>query len=112
MKKPLLNGAEIESLKLNSKLIPIPMSDEKEDGRYFLINHRDKDDIEIIEYVRIGEEINSYTKMQIKRKSYEIRKHSTEDYDSLESSSFGDWHIPNENFTDQDIFNFICKHTK
>lgn len=102
---------EIRSSEYNSELIPIPMSDINEKGLYFLKSHKTENDIETIEYIRTEGKSAVFSKMQIKRSSHEIRKQLTGNPEYLESMGFGSWHTPNEDFTDIDIFNFICKHT-
>lgn len=86
----------------------IPMSDPKENGRYFLKSHDVEGEIENIEYVRIGDEHVSYGKAQIKRSSYEMRKYTSANHGALESADLGEWFTPIGDGTDKDIFNFIC----
>lgn len=93
-----------------SKLTPIPMSDSNENGRYFLTSHTTGDGIENVEYIRRGNESDAYGKMQIKCLSNEMRKNSTDNINSLEVMDLGDWYTPTPDWTDKDIFNFICNN--
>ncbi|MBU5617684.1 hypothetical protein KPY62_11385 [Psychrobacter sp. TAE2020] len=92
----------------NNDLIPIPMSDSFENGRYFLTSQVTEDGIESIEYIRKGNESDAYGKMQIKCSNNEIRKHSTDNPETLKSLDLGDWYTPTPDWTDQDIVNFVC----
>lgn len=86
----------------------IPMSDESENGRYFLLTRISEDGVEKITYTRLGSENDVYGKMEIKCSKNLIRKVSTEDANSLDSLDLGDWYTPTPDWTDNDIVTFIC----
>lgn len=100
---------EVQDSAPNNDLIAIPMSDSFENGRYFLTSQVTEDGIESIEYIRKGNESDAYGKMQIKCSNNEIRKHSTDNPETLKSLDLGDWYTPTPDWTDQDIVNFICE---
>jgi len=100
---------EVEDSAPNTELTPIPMSDSHENGRYFLTSHTTENGVENVEYIRKGNESNAYGRMQIKCSNNEIRKHSTDNPKALQSLDLGDWYTPTPDWTDKDIFNFICK---
>lgn len=93
----------------NTEPTPIPMSDTHENGRYFLTSHTTKDGVENVEYIRKGNESDAYGIMQIKCSDNQIRKNSTDNPEVLQSLDLGDWYTPTPDWTDKDIFNFICK---
>ncbi len=88
--------------------IAIPMSDEHENNRYFLLSHISQGNIESITYLRKGVEYDVYGKMEINCKKNKIRKASTEDRTSLDSLDIGNWYTPTPDWTDNDIVSFIC----
>lgn len=98
--------ANVES---SAGLTVIPMSDSHENGRYFLISHTTENGIEYVEYIRKGNENDAYGKMQIKCSNNQMKKHSSDNYESLQLANLGDWYTPTPDWTDKDIFNFICK---
>ncbi|KAA0915210.1 hypothetical protein [Psychrobacter sp. ANT_WB68] len=102
---------QVENSLFDSELTQIPMllSGSSEDGRYFVISHFTSYELEHIEYVRRGNESDSYGQMQINCEKHEIRKSSSESFKGLPSAELGDWHTPTPDWTDQDIINFICK---
>lgn len=95
----------------DSKLTPIPMliAGAGEDGRYFLISHNTANSLENIEYLRKGKESDTYGKMQINCSNNKIRKNSTDSAAALDMLDLREWYTPDPNWTDKDIFNFICK---
>lgn len=88
--------------------IAIPMSDEHENNRYFLLSRTSEGNIERIIYLRKGTEYDVYGKMEINCRENKIRKASTEDQTSLDSLDIGDWYTPTPDWTDNDIVSFIC----
>lgn len=100
---------EVRDSAPNNDLIPIPMSDSFENGRYFLTSQATENGIENIEYIRKGNDNTSYAKMQIKCSDNEIKKYSVDNADALQSADMGDWITPTPDWTDQDIVKFICK---
>lgn len=88
--------------------IAIPMSDEHENNRYFLLSSNNDHGIVKIKYMRKGVESDVYGKMEINCKKNKIRKASTEDQTSLDSLDIGNWYTPTPNWTDNDIVSFIC----
>jgi hypothetical protein len=99
---------EAEYSESNSDLIPIPMSDSLENGRYFLTSQATENGIENIEYIRKGNDNISYAKMEIRCADNQIRKYSADNVDALQSADMGNWITPTPDWTDQDIVNFIC----
>ena len=99
---------EVADLASNNDLIPIPISDSFENGRYFLTSQVTEDGVNNIEYIRKGNDNTSYTKMEIRCTDNQIRKHSADNVDALQSADMGDWITPTPDWTDQDIINFIC----
>lgn len=93
----------------NNDLIPIPMSDSFENGRYFLTSQATEDGVENIEYIRKGNDNTSYAKMEIRCADNQIRKYSADNTNALQSADMGDWITPTPDWTDQDIVNFICQ---
>ena len=100
---------EVRDSAPNNDLIPIPMSDSFENGRYFLTSQATENGIENIEYIRKGNDNTSYAKMQIKCSNNEIKKYSADNPNDLRSADMGNWVTPAPDWTDQDIVNFICK---
>lgn len=100
---------EVQDSAPNNNLIPIPMSDSFENGRYFLTSQTTENGIENIEYIREGNDNTSYAKMQIKCSENQVKKYSADNADALHSADMGDWITPTPDWTDQDIVNFICK---
>lgn len=94
----------------SAELTSIPMSDSNENGRYFLTAHTTENGIENVEYIRRGNENDAYGKMQIKCSNNEMRKNSTDSPESLVAMDLGDWYTPTPDWTDKDIFNFICNN--
>ena len=88
--------------------IPMLLSGSGEDGRYFLISHFASYGLENIKYVRRGNESDAYGQMQLNCPDNEIRKSSSESLEALNSADWGDWNTPTPDWTDKDIFNFIC----
>lgn len=104
------DSSQVQDSLLDSELTPIPMllSGSGEDGRYFLISHFASYEIENIKYVRRGNESDAYGQMQLNCPKNEIRKSSSENLEALNSADWGDWNTPTPDWTDKDIFNFIC----
>ena len=88
--------------------IPMSLSGSSQDGRYFLTSHITASNLEDIEYMRKGNENDAYGKMQINCSNNEIRKTSSESPESLQLADLGEWYTPTPDWTDKDIFNFIC----
>lgn len=90
--------------------IRIPMSDKHEKNRYFLLSRTSEGNFERITYLRKGDEADVYGKMEINCSRKKIRKFSTEDKTSIDSINLADddWRTPTPDWTDNDIFNFIC----
>lgn len=86
----------------------IPMSDNHENGRYFLISKVVENKVIKIKYLRKGVESDVYGKMEIRCQNNKIRKTSTDDEASLDSQDIGDWYTPTSNWTDNDIISFVC----
>lgn len=101
---------QVEETNTEAEFISIPMSDSNENGRYFLTSHTTEDGIENVEYIRRGNENDAYGKMQIKCSNNEMRKNSTDSPESLVAMDLGDWYTPTPDWTDKDIFNFICNN--
>lgn len=101
---------ELEPLD-DSTLTPIPMllSGSGENGRYFLISHFTSYGLEHIKYLRKGNESDAYGEMQIDCVNNEIRKLSADNFEALQSAKLGDWYTPTPDWTDADIYNFICQ---
>lgn len=93
----------------NADLTPIPMSDSHENGRYFLMSHTTENGVENVEYIRKGNESNSYSKIQINCSNNKMKSYSADNTNALHSANMGDWYTPTPDWTDEDIFNFICK---
>ena len=91
-------------------LSSIPMKDINENNRYFLISHQKDNQLHTITYVRIGNDADAFGKMEINCTKNLIRKISVENQNSLLSSNLdlGPWYTPTPDWTDKDIFNFIC----
>ena len=104
------DSSQVQDPLLDSELTPIPMllSGSSEDGRYFLISHFTSYGLENIKYVRRGNESDAYGQMQINCPNNEIRKSSSENLEALNSADWGDWNTPTPDWTDKDIFNFVC----
>lgn len=96
---------------LDSDLTPITMSlsGSGENGRYFLISHFTSYGLEHIKYVRRGKDSDAYGEMQIDCTKNEIRKVSSESLKALQSATLGDWYTPTPDWTDKDIYNFVCQ---
>jgi|26BtaG_2_1085354.scaffolds.fasta_scaffold11460_2 transcription termination factor Rho len=92
-----------------SDLTSIPMSDSFENGRYFLVSQTTENGIENVEYIRRGNESDSYGKMEIKCSDNKIRKYSAESSEALQGADLGEWTTVTPDWTDADIVNFICK---
>jgi hypothetical protein len=103
-------SSEVQDSLLDSELTQIPMllSGSSEDGRYFLISRFTSYGLENIKYVRKGNESDAYGQMQINCPNNEIRKTSSENLEALNSADWGDWNTPTPDWTDKDIFNFVC----
>ena len=82
------------------------LSGSGEDGRYFLISQTKGNGIE---YVRKGNENDTYGRMELNCSSNKIRKISSDSPESLKLADLGDWYTPTPDWTDKDIFNFGCK---
>lgn len=104
------DSSQVQDSLLDSELTQIPMllSGSGEDGRYFLISHFTSYGLENIKYVRRGNESDAYGQMQINCPNNEIRKSSSENLEALNSADWGDWNTPTPDWTDKDIFNFVC----
>ncbi len=85
------------------------LSGSGEDGRYFLISQNTENGLENIEYVRRGNESDSYGKMQINCPNNKLRKYSSDSLEALKLADLESWFTPTPDWTDKDIFNFICK---
>ena len=100
-----------------SKFLPIPMrlSGAPEDGRYFLMSHDLlANGIHEITYLRtrnpnISDSTDTYGKMQLNCGLTQIRTASFNNQAALANADLGDWYTPTPNWTDRDIFNFICE---
>ncbi|MGO1624541.1 MAG: hypothetical protein ACTHXR_05640 [Psychrobacter sp.] len=88
--------------------IPMLLSGSGEDGRYFLISHSASYGIENVKYIRRGNTSDSYGEMEIDCAGNKMRKTSSDNPEALVSADLGDWYTPTPDWTDQDIFNFIC----
>lgn len=101
---------QLEQSSPSTELVQIPMllSGSGEDGRYFLISQTTENGIKNIEYIRKGNENDTYGKMQIKCSKNKIRKTSSDNSESLILSDLGDWYTPKPDWTDKDIFNYAC----
>lgn len=93
----------------DTDLTSIPMSDSHENGRFFLISHTSENGIESVDYIRKGNDSDSYGRMKIKCSSKEMKKYSVDNLEGLNSGDLGSWYTPAPDWTDKDIFNFICK---
>lgn len=98
-----------------SGLVPIPMllAGNGEDGRYFLIAHRQQDGIDEIDYVRtrneaISDQTVTYGRMQLKCGANKIRSNSSDQLEHLDTIDLGKWYTPTPDWTNKDIYNFIC----
>lgn len=100
---------EVQDAVPNANLTPIPMSDSHENGRYFLTSHTTENGIEFVEYIRKGNEGDSYSKMEINCSNNEMKSYSADNTSALKSADMGNWYTPTPDWTDKDIFNFICK---
>lgn len=102
---------ETESPSLDSGLTQIPMllSGSGEDGRYFLVSQTKGNGVGNIEYVRKGNNSDSYGKMEINCSNNKMRKTSSDNPESLQLADLGDWYTPTPDWTDKDIFNFVCQ---
>lgn len=89
--------------------IPMLLSGSGEDGRYFLTSQTTENGVKYIEYLRKGNESDSYGKMQISCSNNKIKKTSSDNSESLRLADLGDWYTPTPDWTDKDIFNFVCK---
>lgn len=102
------NSESSNTIKHENESIAIPMSDEHENNRYFLLSSNNDHGIVKIKYMRKGVESDVYGKMEINCKKNKIRKASTEERASLDSLDIGDWITPYSKWTDSDIVSFIC----
>lgn len=95
--------------------IPMPLSGSPENGRYFLISHRNDQGIHDIEYLRtknnaIPDQTVTYGRMQINCPAHKIRKYTSDTPEDLVNADLGKWYTPIPDWTDQDIVNFICRY--
>lgn len=88
--------------------IAIPMSDEHENNRYFLLSRTLEGKIEKITYLRKGDEYDVYGVMEINCRKNKIRKNSNESFENLDSLPLSEWVTPSPDWTDNDIVTFIC----
>lgn len=106
----ILDAAPAEGENYSENRLSIPMKDSNENNRYFLTSHQKDNQLHTITYVRIGNDADAFGKMEINCTKNLIRKISVENQNSLLSSNLdlGPWYTPTPDWTDKDIFNFIC----
>lgn len=102
-----------------SNMIPIPMvlAGSAENGRYFLMAHRQANSIDEVDYIRtkneaIEDQTVTYGRMQIQCGANKIRKYTSDSLADLETGDLDNWYTPTPNWTDRDIYNFICQNRK
>ena len=105
--KPIQEQIQSQNPMPEPGLTAIPMSDSHENGRYFLTSQTTENGLEHVEYIRKGNDSDSYTKMEINCSKNQLRKYSADNVAALQSADMGNWVTPD--WTDEDIFNFICK---
>lgn len=107
----VLDAAPAEGENYSEMRISIPMQDSNENNRYYLTSHNQDIDFHTITYIRLGNESDSFGKMEINCTENIIRKTSVADQTQILSPNLdlGPWYTPTPDWTDQDIYNFICK---
>ena len=105
-----LDAAPASGEKGSGMRITIPMQSYGEENRYFLTSHHKVGELHTITYTRVGNESDVFGKMEINCSKNKIRKTSTEDpfYLTSPDLDLGDWYTPTPDWTDNDIYNFIC----
>ena len=90
--------------------IAIPMESYGEQNKYFLTSHHKAGELHTITYTRVGNESDVFGKMEINCNEEKIRRTSTEDpfYLTSPDLDLGNWYTPTPDWTDKDIYNFIC----
>lgn len=101
--------SRVQNSSSDSAQIPMLIAGSSEDGRYHLISHTTDNGIEYVEYKRKGNTEDSYSKMHISCSDNKMKSYSADSINALQSADMGEWYTPNPDWTDKDIFNFICE---